>query len=93
VQSASIRTPLPFANPARCSPDSRDPKLVARRNYKFFSHFRLIGRSASRALARVPILVRKADCHWKTMPQSQKLSLAHKSRAAVYDLSAMVYCI
>ena len=43
--TASIR------EPGRCRPEfcdepvdqtSRDPKLVARRNHKFFSHFRLI---------------------------------------------------
>jgi hypothetical protein len=70
VQSASIRTPLPFANPAaavrvfrrfdeQVDRTSRDPTLVARRNHKFFSHFRLIGRwsrdeSPPHALARVP---------------------------------------
>src|SRR5271165_5264412 len=58
--TASIR------EPGRCRPEfcdepvdqtSRDPKLVARRNHKFLSHFRLIGRSvkgritASRASA------------------------------------------
>jgi hypothetical protein len=58
--TASIR------EPGRCHPGfcdepidqiSRDPKLVARRNQKFFSHFRFIGRSvkaritASRASA------------------------------------------
>ena len=59
----------------RCRPEffdeqvdqtSRDPKLVARRNHKFFSHFRLIGRwsrdeSPPHALARVPNPRRVAD--------------------------------
>jgi len=76
---------------------SRDPKLVARRNHKFFSHFRLIwiwrsvkgDESPPHALARVPNPRREADCHWETMPESQKQSLAHKSSAVVYDLRAI----
>ena len=61
--TASIR------EPGRCRPEfcdepvdqtSRDPKLVARRNHKFFSHFRLIGQGTNHRLTRwreCPILV------------------------------------
>src|SRR5271166_1754251 len=107
-QSAGIKDTASIREPARCRPEfcdepvgqtSRDPKLVVRCNHKFFNHFRLIVRSvkgritASRASAsaqsssgcRLPI--------GKQCPQSQKQSLAHKSSAIVYDLSATVYCI
>ena len=99
--TASIR------EPGRCRPEfcdepvdqtSRDPKLFARRNQKFLSHFRLIGRSvkgritASRAGASAQSLS-EADCHWETMATKSKQSLAQKSNTVVYDLSAIVYCI
>ena len=77
---------------------SRDPKLVARRNHKFFSHFRLIGRSAkgritaSRASGRAQCSS-EADCHWELTVTKSKQSLAHKSSTVVCDLSATVYCI
>ena len=53
--TASIR------EPGRCRPEfcdepvdqtSRDPKLVARRNHKFLSHFRLIGQETNHRLTR-----------------------------------------
>jgi hypothetical protein len=96
--TASIR------EPGRCRPEfcdepvdqtSRDPKLVARRNHKFLSHFRLIGQgriTASRASASAQSSS-EADCHWETMATKSMQSFAHKSSTAVYDLSATVYCI
>jgi hypothetical protein len=53
--TASIR------EPGRCRPKfcdepvdqtSRDPKLGARRNHKFLSHFRLIGQETNHRLTR-----------------------------------------
>src|ERR1700751_219006 len=97
--TASIR------EPGRCRPDfcdepvdhtSRDPKLGARRNLKFLSHFRLIGQeneiTASRASASAQSSS-EADCHWETMATKSKQSLAHKRNTVVYDLSATDYCI
>ena len=84
--TASIR------EPGRCRPEfcdqpvdqtSRDPKLVARRNHKFLSHFRLIGQgdeSPPHALARVPNPRRRQIAIGKRWPQSQ---------STVYDLSTV----
>jgi hypothetical protein len=75
-----------------------DFKLVARRNHKFLSHFRLIGQGTNHRFTRwreCPILVGGRlplgnDGH-KVDESTQ--SLAHKSSTVVYDLSATVYCI
>jgi hypothetical protein len=69
---------------------SRDPKLVAHRNHKCFSHFRSIGERAhhrSRASASAQSSS-EADCHERMATQSQQ-SLAHKSGTEVYDLSTV----
>jgi hypothetical protein len=103
VQSASISTPLLFANRSLASgicdepvdQISRDPKLVAHRNHKCIRHFRSIGEGAhhrSRASASAQSSS-EADCHWERMATQAQQSLAQKSSAKVYDLSATVYCI
>ncbi len=73
--TASIR------EPGRCRPEfcdepvdqtSRDPKLVARRNHKFLSHFRLIGEGTNSPLhALAPNPRRRQIAIAKRWPQSQ----------------------
>ena len=96
--TASIR------EPGRCRPEfcdepvdqtSTDPKLGARRNHKFLSHFRLIGHETNRpphALARVPNPRRRHIAIGKQWPQSQSRA-GPQSSTVVYYLSATVYCI
>ena len=85
--TASIR------EPGRCRPEfcdepvdqtSRDPKLFARRNQKFLSHFRLIGRSVE---GRITASRASASAQSSSGGEEVRLS------AVVYDLSAIDYCI
>ena len=76
--TASIR------EPGRCRPEfcdepvdqtSRDPKLGARRNHKFLSHFRLIGRSVKGRITASAQSSSEADCHWEVMATKSKAEL------------------
>jgi hypothetical protein len=106
VQSASIRTPLLFANPvaavrnfaASCRPDferSQARRSPAHHNRKCLSYFRSIDegtRHRSRASASVQSSS-EADLSLENNATKSKAELGHKSRAVVYDLSATIYCI
>jgi len=65
--TASIR------EPGRCRPEfcdepvdqtSRDPKLGARRNHKFLSHFRLIGQETNHRLTVSVLLTPSGGSRW-----------------------------